>query len=450
MKCKLLYSIVIIATFISCKKEEKYVFQDKPNVRMEKTLTALDAQLATVNGWIANVYTKSTSGKAYSFYFQFKANDRVSMMSDIDSATATVAKESSYRLKWMQQPTLLFDTYNYIHRLADPMPDSQGGSGGVGGEAGQGLISDFEFGLTSGTVKALNDNANVDTLSTIGRYNSVPVSFYKASSEEAAFWKGGGIEKLMKDIPGYVQGIPFLYGLLSDGSKLQFSFDFVNKTLKLVTGANNAVYSGSASYVFGVNVLTLKDPININGNIITQIMWENQHLFAMISGKKVQLQSSDVPIVPIALLFGNSFNEIIVPNATTYPGWSADFISRRAQAANAIKTGGYNLDLGKMDFTFDVSDSSLVIIVDVVQNGRLFIATFPYAYKLNSNGIFKFTALTGWNGNGGIIVNNMAPLFGQRLNTDTFTLNYFAAPNGAILAQFTSVEHPDFAFTGTF
>jgi hypothetical protein len=44
----------------------------------------------------------------------------------------------------------------------------------------------------------------------------------------------------------------------------------------------------------------------------------------------------------------------------------------------------------------------------------------------------------------------MAPLFGQRLNADTFTLNYFAAPNGDILAQFTSIEHPDFAFTGTF
>jgi hypothetical protein len=150
------------------------------------------------------------------------------------------------------------------------------------------------------------------------------------------------------------------------------------------------------------------------------------------------------------LLFGNSFNEIIVPNATTYPGWSNDFISRRAQAALAMKTGGYNLDLGQLDFKFDLSDSSLLITVDVVQSGRLYIATFPYTFTINSNGTFKFTALNGWNGNGAIIVNNMAPLFGQRLNTDSFTLNYFAASNGDILAQFTSIEHPDFAFTGTF
>jgi len=88
--------------------------------------------------------------------------------------------------------------------------------------------------------------------------------------------------------------------------------------------------------------------------------------------------------------------------------------------------------------------------VDVVQSGRLYIATFPYTFTINSNGTFKFTALNGWNGNGAIIVNNMAPLFGQRLNTDSFTLNYFAASNGDILAQFTSIEHPDFAFTGTF
>ena len=450
MKYKLIYHIAIIALFISCKKDEKYVFEDKPNARIEQTLQALGTQLTTGDGWIANIYTKSTTGKAYSFYFQFKDNNRVSMMSDIDATTASVAKESSYRLKWMQQPSLLFDTYNYIHRLADPMPDAQGGSAGVGGEAGQGLISDFEFGLTSDAVKGLKDNPNIDTLSTIGRYNSIPVSFYRASSEEAAFWKSGEIKKEINDISTYVQGIKFLYAVLDDGSKLQFAFDFVNKTLQLLNGANGFVAKGSTSFVFGVNLLSLKNTININGSLITQLTWENQHLFATISGKKVELQSSDVPVVPITLLFGNSFNEIIVPNATTYPGWSNDFISRRAKAALAIKTGGYNLDLGQMDFKFDVSDSSLLITVDVAQSGRLFIATFPYTFNVSSNGIFKFTALNGWNGNGAIIVNNMAPLFGQRLNADTFTLNYFVAPNGDILAQFTSIEHPNFAFTGTF
>lgn len=447
---KILYSIAITAAFLSCKKQEKYVFQDKPNVRMEKTLNALQTQLITGNGWIANIYTKSTSGKAYSFYFQFKDSNRVSMMSDIDATTASVAKGSSYRLKWMEQPSLLFDTYNYIHRLADPMPDSQGGSAGLGGEAGQGLISDFEFGLTSDAVKALTDNPNVDTLSMIGRYNSIPVTFYKASAADADFWKGGAIKKELSDISTYVQGIRFLYATLDDGSKLQFVFNFINKTLKMANGAHNAVFNGSTSFVFGVNLLSLKDAVNINGSLITQITWENQHLYAVINGKKVELQSSDIPVLPIMLLFGNTINEIIVPNATTYPGWSNDFIARRAQAALAIKTGGYNLDLGKMDFAFDASDSSLVIAVDVPQNGRQFVATFPYKYLVNSNGTFKFTVLTGWNGNGGIIVNNMAPLFGQRLNVDTFTLDYFAAPNGNILAKFTSVEHPDFTFTGTF
>lgn len=450
MKYKLLYHIAIIAAFVSCKKEEKYAFEDKPNARIEQTLEALETQLTGGNGWIANIYTKSTSGKAYSFYFEFKEANRVSMMSDIDATTASVAKESSYRLKWMQQPSLLFDTYNYIHRLADPMPDAQGGSAGVGGEAGQGLISDFEFGLTSDAVKALKDNPNADTLSTIGRYNSIPVNFYRASSEEAAFWKGGGIKKEMNDISAYVQGIKFLYATLDDGSKLEFDFNFINKKLQLINGANGSVFTGSTSFVFSVNSLTLKNAVNINGNLVTQLTWENQHLFAIINGKKVELQASDVPVVPIMILFGNSFNEIIVPNATTYPGWSNDFISRRAQAALAMKTGGYNLDLGQMDFKFDLSDSSLVITVDVVQSGRLYIATFPYKFNLSSNGTFKFTALNGWNGNGAIIVNNMAPLFGQRLNVDTFTLDYFAAPNGDILAQFTSIEHPNFAFTGTF
>lgn len=450
MKNKLIYSIAIIVLFFSCKKEEKYVFDEKPNVRIQKTLDAFQKELIGNDVWIANIYTKSATGKAYSFYFHFKENNRVVMMSDIDSVTSTVPKESSYRLKWLEQPTLIFDTYSYIHRLADPMPDNGGGSAGVGGTAGQGLVSDFEFALTADAVNALNTDANVQSFTTIGRYNSVPVTFTRATAADATFWKSGEIKNEMSDIASLVKNNPYLYASTDDGNKIQFSFDFVNKKLSENLGLNNSIYSGSTPFVFGVNNLTLKDSVNVNGNLTTKIIWENQQLFAMLNGKKTEIKSSDVPIIPILLLFGNSFKSITVPNATTYPGWSDDYVKRRAQAALAIKTGGYNLDLGKMLYAFNPGDSSLLITVDVPQSGTLFLATFPYSYTLSSDGKFKFTSLPGYNGNAGIIIGNMAPLFAQRLDVDTFTLQYFAAPDGKILAQFTSIEHSDFSFTGTY
>lgn len=449
MKKLIKYSWILVILFASCKKEEKYVFDDKPNVRIQKTLDALQKELITNDGWVANIYTKSSTGKAYSFYMQFKENNRVVMMSDIDAETATVPKESSYRLKWLEQPTILFDTYNYIHRLADPMPDGQGGSGGVGGTAGQGLISDFEFALTADAVAALNNNATAPNFTTVGRYNSVPVTFTRATPADAAYWKNGDINKEMLGIAALVKGNPYLYASIDDGSKIQFSFDFVNKKLSQNLVVGSTIASSSTPFVFGVNNLTLKDTVNVNGNLTTLITWENQQLYAMLNGKKSLIKSSDVPIIPIILLFGNSFKSITVPNATTYPGWSNDYVNRRAQAALAMKTGGYNLDLGKMLYAFNPSDNSLLITVDMPQNGNLYLATFPYSYTLN-DGKFKFTSLPGYNGNAGIIIGNLAPIFAQRLDVDTFTLQYFAAPDGKILAQYTSVEHPDFSFTGTY
>jgi hypothetical protein len=61
------------------------------------------------------------------------------MLSDFNETTATVLKESSYRLKALQQPTLIFDTYSYLHLLSDPDPNV------AGGIAGKGYNSDFEF-----------------------------------------------------------------------------------------------------------------------------------------------------------------------------------------------------------------------------------------------------------------------------------------------------------------
>ncbi|MEO6819119.1 MAG: DUF4302 domain-containing protein [Ginsengibacter sp.] len=451
MKNIIKYSWILLLLIVSsCKKDEKFSFDEKPNVRIQKTLDAFQKALVNNDGWIANIYTKASTGQAYSFYFQFKDNGRVVMMSDIDSITSTVPKESSYRLKWLEQPTLIFDTYNYIHRLADPMPDNQGGSAGVGGTPGQGLISDFEFGLTAEAVIALNSDPNVQSFTTIGRYNSVPVTFTRATTAEASYWKNGEINKEMKGISALVKNNPYLYASTDDGNKIQFSFDFVNKQLSENLAVNNTISSGTTPFVFGVNNLSLRDSVNVNGNLTTMITWENQQLFAVLNGKKSLIKSSDVPIIPILLLFGKGFKTITIPNATTYPGWSDDYVARRAQAALAIKTGGYNLDLGKMLHAFNPNDSTLLITVDIPQNGTLYLATFPYKYNLSSDGKFKFTPLPGYNGNAGLIIGNLAPLFAERFDVDTFTLQYYAAPDGRVLAQFTSIDHPDYSFTGTY
>lgn len=92
------------------------------------------------------------------------------MVADFDAASASTLKESSYRLKALQQPSLIFDTYSYLHLLADPDARVNGGN------FGQGLGSDFEFAI---------DTATADSIKLTGRFNETKLILIKATKQEA-------------------------------------------------------------------------------------------------------------------------------------------------------------------------------------------------------------------------------------------------------------------------
>jgi hypothetical protein len=91
------------------------------------------------------------------------------MFSDFDAATSVELKESSYRLKALQQPALLFDTYSYIHLLCDPDGSVNGGAYGLG------LSSDFEFSL---------DGITGDSMLLTGRLHNSKAYMVKATQQE--------------------------------------------------------------------------------------------------------------------------------------------------------------------------------------------------------------------------------------------------------------------------
>lgn len=171
------FSIVLLAMalFTACQKDDKPLFNKSPDERLNEALAAYQTQLTSApNGWKGFVYPKS--GGIYSFYFKFNDANRVVMLSSFDSASAVTLKESSYRLKALQQPSLLFDTYSYLHVLADP-------NGSVnGGEYGAGLQSDFEFYF---------DSSSADTINLGGRFNGSRAILVKATPEEAAGFVSG-------------------------------------------------------------------------------------------------------------------------------------------------------------------------------------------------------------------------------------------------------------------
>jgi hypothetical protein len=108
-----------VLVFSSCKKENTRVFDQSPDTRINDALTQYGSALtSSAAGWNATI--KTGTGGIYHFHFRFNESNRVFMYADINLETATTAKESSYRLKALQTPALIFDTYSYLHILADP------------------------------------------------------------------------------------------------------------------------------------------------------------------------------------------------------------------------------------------------------------------------------------------------------------------------------------------
>src|SRR5258708_2948090 len=106
MKRVLLYALLPVIILLSCNKE-KNIFSKTTDQRITDTLTAYQSRLTGSSyGWVGMVYPKG--GGAYRFYFLFETSGRVKMVSDFDSTSAAVLKESSYRLQYLQQPCLNF------------------------------------------------------------------------------------------------------------------------------------------------------------------------------------------------------------------------------------------------------------------------------------------------------------------------------------------------------
>ncbi|ULT22383.1 DUF4302 domain-containing protein [Sphingobacterium sp. E70] len=126
----------------------------------------------------------STGAKGgFGFYFNFKNDQTVDMLSDYSTSSGNELKSSTYRVSPLFTPTLIFDTYNYITIMQDPAPDA-------GGAAGSGFKSDIEF---------LYERHNADTLFFTGKKYRQPFTLIRLSKEEQESYLNGGLNKFNTD-----------------------------------------------------------------------------------------------------------------------------------------------------------------------------------------------------------------------------------------------------------
>jgi len=444
MKKIFLYSLLSFALFTGCKKEEVLIDGQRPEERITEAVTKYtNALTGNITGWKAFLYPEGGGG--YSFYLNFNKENKVTMYADLDYNPAAESMESTYKVKAFQNPTLSFDTYSYMHILADPNPNT------FGGVAGWGVYSDFEFTF---------DKQSGDSIMLTGKLLKSKLILVKATAAEQKSYNEKGLLSSIEKSVDYIDNADYLYMLLGDQTQVQTSLDYVNKIFTLTWDNNGEVATTSTGFAFTLTGIVLKEPIFYKNKKITELTWDPVKgvFFTMVDGVRVEVQNSITPILPLHLVLGVNYSRITTPNATTYPGWGSDFITRRALAnqrslANIV-VGNVPVSIGTLRFTFNTVAKTLTLVINTPYGANSLNLTYPYTYSKTAAGVYKFTIGSGFDGNSAFFYSQasqpLVPLLNERINVDTFTINYFTHPTtGALLGQFKSVEHPDFTFTGT-
>lgn len=170
MKRYLLYSLLIPVIFSCNKTKDDTVFAESPEQRIEAVLADYGTKLtAAPYGWKMKITPNGITNDVKCYYYWVRFNDKNRVICRFDSLAPL---ESSYRLKALQRPELIFDTYTHLHEKVDPFSALLAIL--LGGEA---ATFDFEFEIISATADSIVLN---------GKYNGTRALLLKAAPADSA------------------------------------------------------------------------------------------------------------------------------------------------------------------------------------------------------------------------------------------------------------------------
>ncbi len=436
----LLYILTACVLLAGCKKDTPDLFGQTPDERLREALDKFSAALYEAPGWKLFVYPKGLESQdidvgGLTYYLRFPDSNRVTMVSDFTADMAAVANESGFRLKAAQRPSLIFDTYSYIHVAADPDESVSFSPAQTGG---YGWGTDFDFSFT--------EAAPEDTIVLQGNFNKSDAYLIRGTQEEMDAAFNGGLAAIMQATTSYAAANPFLHFTASDNAMVGVSFNLFLYRINFTLLSGGQLTTISAPFSHTTEGLHFKNPVTVGGYTFQDLYWDAglQVYYFNAGGNRVNILNAGVPLFPFNQVLGRSISTISVP-VDPLPGQSPLFDDVYDAIKTNLKTGGYNLDLDVMDFIFDDETNTMALLVQVFQNGVPFVLQYVYSYTFNSANIATFTAM-GANGNGNLVATAMAPLLNY-INQDTFRLDYFTG-GSQVLGQFTSLDHTAFFFTG--
>ncbi len=282
MKKTFLYILAVMTIGAGCRKTYNDTIQGQtPDQRISAALTAYQKKLTSAPyGWI---FLESTTGIAYNqgvsttgpqivlaYYMQFTDSGRVTMLSDFDPSMAATPKISSYSVKELTRPALIFDTYSYLHVPCDPDPNVSHSPFGFG----YGWGTDFEFSFSDSVAAT----ALGDTVSFIGNLNSAQGKLIKATQAQQTAYLAGKLLPLLNGISDLNSIQQYFKRLSLGGVSYDIRIDPLDRTVTFtwVDGSGNLKTATVLFYATGAGI-TFTTPI-VNGSQtitgIDNITWD--------------------------------------------------------------------------------------------------------------------------------------------------------------------------------
>ncbi|MBC9934750.1 DUF4302 domain-containing protein [Chitinophaga qingshengii] len=434
MKKFIIAGMVLCTLATACRKDnDGSVFGVRPEERMNATLTAYKKQLTGgTNGWKA--YLFPDGGYGFGFYFKFGENNRVNMLGDLTPETGQDLAESSYRMGAQQRPSLVFDTYSYIHLLSDP-------DGRVfGGIFGRGYDSDFEFGY---------DSTRTDTIFLTGSANKSKMMLVRANAQEETAYAAGGLNTIQNAIYDYVFTHPIMYVTTPDGKKMQTAIVPDSRTFSLIYEEDGAAKTFSVPYAYTLNGIITKEPFKIGNKFYQEVFYDDakQVLYLKDNGKNVELQPAPGPIFALHVLLGVAYNQLNVSDATQ-GAFSPNFLTMWKAAKTKMPTTAPNLQLNGVDVIFDPANQQMGLNFKVTQAPNQFTALFVYDYTKSKDGVFTFTMQDVKGDVATVILPAVKPIL-DKLGVGKYRVDYFSLPGNTQMGQIIGVDDPAFILGGT-
>ncbi len=363
-------NLIIIACSIlsfSCESEYEPTFNQSPDERVQAELDRYeDLLMSSPYGWKASLYTGTGAG--YFYYFDFNEDGTVSMLSDFNSTTAGDVMESTWTLKALQQITLSFTTYSYIHLPADPDGDINNGI------PGSGLLSDFEFSFAS---------TSGDSVVMKGIQHNAQFVLVRSTEAEKQAYLDKRIQYLLQQTESFLTENTSYILSLPDGLSIPMALSLPRKMISFqyVDGENIAM--PITSYTFSIDGILLRDPITIGTSTIDKLLWDDQAgVFYVPLSERVDLEGSNEPFIltpptPLSEIIGHRLVTAVLPGdaaQTPLPGQSQWFTFLLNDAADKLQNGEFQLTLEEIRFVFVPNTDRMLLVFSISRGGALYRA----------------------------------------------------------------------------